>query len=67
MCSWYHFYDFSMSRDRIRDLPFPEADTLPTELPGPVKDIIPEALLMRTSCNFILFIEYFERVTLLVA
>ena len=56
-----------MSRDRTRDLPFPEADTLPTELPGPVKDIIPEALLMRHPSNFILFIEYFERVTLLVA
>ena len=31
--------------------------SLPTELPGPVKDIIPKALLMRTSCNFILFWE----------
>ena len=48
-CTGTIFYDFSMSRDRTRDIPFPEA------------------LLMRTSCNFILFIEYFERVTLLVA
>ena len=27
---------YAAARDRTRDLPFPEADTLPTELPGPI-------------------------------
>ena len=34
----FHFlwFWYATARDRTRDLPFPEEDTLPTELPGPV-------------------------------
>ena len=66
-CSWYHFLRLKYVAGSNPRPPVPRSRHSTNWATGAGKRYYTRGIIDRTSCNFILFIEYFERVTLFVA